>query len=96
MIRNVVLVKLKPDADKEAIASIQDGFRALGCPGTISYTLGDDLGMREGNWSYAIVADFEDEAAYRGYDADAEHNRLRAELSPYAEQIARVQFELAR
>ena len=96
MIRNVVLVKLKPDADPEAIASIQDGFRALDCPGTISYTLGDDLGMRDGNWSYAIVADFEDEAAYRGYDADAEHNRLRAELGPYAEQIARVQFELPR
>jgi hypothetical protein len=94
VIRNVVLVELKADADRTAVAGIQDGFRHLDCPGTISYTLGDDLGLREGNWSFAIVADFEDETAYRAYDSDAEHNRLRALLAPHAERIARVQFAL--
>jgi hypothetical protein len=95
MIRNVVLVELKADADQAAVASIQDGFRGLGCPGTVSYTLGDDLGLREGNWSFAIVADFEDEPAYRAYDRDDEHNRLRGLLAPYVERIARVQFDLS-
>jgi Stress responsive A/B Barrel Domain len=94
VIRNVVLVKLTGAADRAAIAAIQDGFRQLDCPGTVSYTLGDDLALREGNWSFAIVADFEDEAAYRAYDADVEHNRLRALLAPHTEQIARVQFAL--
>lgn len=94
MVRNVVLVELKPDADLAAVASIQDGLRGLNCPGTISYTLGDDLGMREGNWSFAIVADFEDEASYRAYDQDAEHNRLRGLLGAHAERVARVQFEI--
>ena len=88
------MVQLKPDAEAEAVAAIQAGFRALNCPGTLSYTLGDDLGLREGAWSFAIVADFVDEAAYRGYDTDAEHNRLRALLAPMAVTTARVQFAL--
>jgi hypothetical protein len=94
VIRNIVLVELKPDADRSAVAALQDGFRSLNCPGTVSYTLGDDLGLRDGNWSYGIVADFADEAAYRAYDADAEHNRLRGLLGPYTQRIARVQFSL--
>jgi hypothetical protein len=95
MVRNVVMIELKPDADRAAVASIQDSLRQLDCPGTVSYKLGDDLGLREGNWSFAIVADFADEAAYRGYDEDAEHNRLRALLAPYIERVGRVQFELS-
>jgi len=94
MIRAVVMIELKPGHDREAVDRIQDGFRGLDCPGTISYTLGDDLGLREGNWDFAIVADFADVDAYRGYDADAEHNRWRGELAPWVERIARVQFEL--
>ena len=94
MIRNVVMIKLANDADLASVAEIKDGFRAMRCPGMVSYTLGDDLGLRDGGWSFAIVADFVDEAAYRGYDADAEHNRLRALLAPHAAQVARVQFAL--
>ena len=92
MIRSVVTMQLAPDADLAAIAEIQDGLRALDCPGTVAYTLGDDLGLREGNWSFAIVADFVDEAAYRAYDSDAEHNRLRAELAPHVRATSRVQY----
>ncbi len=92
MLRNVVAVRLKPDHDPERVAAIRTGFAALNTPGMLSYTIGPDLGLRDGTWSFAIVADFTDEAAYRAYDEDAEHNRLRGELGPYAEQIARVQF----
>jgi hypothetical protein len=94
VIRNVVMIELKVDADRAAVAEIQDGFRRMNLPGTVSYTLGDDLGLRDGNWSFAIVADFEDEAAYRGYDADAGHNELRAQLAVHVERLARVQFTL--
>ncbi|MBV9805136.1 MAG: Dabb family protein [Solirubrobacterales bacterium] len=94
MVRNVVMVELTEEADPEAIAALQEKFRALDCPGTLSYTVGSDLGLRDGTWSFAIVADFVDVDAYRGYDADAQHNRLRAELAPWAQRIARVQFEV--
>jgi hypothetical protein len=94
MIRNIVLVKLKPGYDPGLLAEIQQQFRDLHCPGTLSYTLGDDLRLREGNWSFGIVADFDNEESYRGYDLDEAHNRARARLAPLAEQVARVQFEL--
>ena len=93
MIRNVVLFELKPDHDPAELAEIQEGLRNLNCPGTVSYTIGPDLGLREGNWSFAIVADFVDTDAYRGYDEDAEHNRLRARLAPMSARRARVQFQ---
>jgi hypothetical protein len=95
MIRNVVLVKLKPGQDPAEVAETQEAFRNLNCPGTISYLVGDDLGLREGNWSFAIVADFKDTDSYRAYDQDIEHNRARARLAPLAEQIARVQFQVS-
>ncbi|MGI8751397.1 MAG: Dabb family protein [Acidimicrobiales bacterium] len=95
MIRNVVMVHLKADHDRAEVADLMDRFVALDCPGTVAYTIGADAGLREtGNWSFAIVADFVDADAYRAYDADEEHNRLRGRLVPMVEQIARVQFEL--
>ena len=63
-------------------------------PGTLSYVIGDDLGLRDGNWRFAIAADFADPGAYRACDQDEERNRARAALLPMTEQIARVQFEM--
>ena len=94
VIRNVVMVKLKPGRDPADVAEIQDVFRNLNCPGTVSYTIGNDLGMREGNWSFAIVADFVDADAYRAYDLDDAHNRARGRLAPMVDQIARTQFDI--
>ena len=76
------------------------GSRDPGClpqpelPGTLGFTLGDDLGLRDGNWSFAIVSDFADADAYRVYDLDEAHNAARARLAPMIEQAARVQFEI--
>jgi hypothetical protein len=94
VIRNVVLIKLKPGQDPAEIADIQQDFLRLNCPGTISYTIGSDLALREGNWDMAIVADFTDAAAYRNYDLDAAHNAARARLAAHAEQSVRAQFEV--
>ena len=94
MIRNVVLAKLKDGYYAAELAQIQQGLRGLNCPGTVAYSVGSDAGLREGNWDFVIVADFTDVDAYRGYDADAEHNALRARLAPMVEQIARAQMDL--
>ncbi|MHA0287507.1 Dabb family protein [Mycobacterium sp. C3-094] len=95
MIRNVVLAKLKDGYDAAELTQIQQGLRDLNCPGTVAYSVGSDAGLREGNWDFVIVADFADVESYRGYDADAEHNALRARLAPMVEQIARAQMELS-
>ena len=42
-----------------------------------------------------LTVDLDDEQAYRIYDADAEHNRIRAEMfAPISERIERIQFAL--
>lgn len=94
MIRNMVMVELVPDHDPEELAAIQAGFRAMQLQGCLAYTLGTDLGLREGNWNFGIVADFVDADAYRAYDLDDEHNALRTRLKPLVAQIARMQFEV--
>lgn len=94
MIRHVLLLELRPEADPAAVAAIQAELRELDCPGTVAYTLGDDLGLREGNWSFAVVADFDDLDAFRNYDQDPVHNEIRARLGTMTARAARVQFEL--
>jgi hypothetical protein len=92
VIRNVVMVKMRDGYDEAWLDGLLRRFQGLNCPGTVAYTIGTDLGLREGAWSFAIVADFVDADAYRVYDADDRHNALRAELATHAEQVARVQF----
>lgn len=95
MIRSVVLAKLTSGHDADEVTAIQDGLRNLQTPGTVRYTIGSDAGLRDGNWDFAIVADFEDVAAYRRYDDDAAHAALRGRLAQVVDQIARAQFEIA-
>lgn len=94
VIRNVVMIQLKQESDRALVAEIQDIFGNLNVPGTVNFTLGDDLGLRDGNWSFAIVSDHADADAYRAYDRDEAHNAARARLAPLIAQAARVQFEI--
>jgi len=104
MIRNVVVGRLRRTGDsgqqaadaallREGLA----GIAALRLPGMIAMHVGCDLGLREGGWNFAITNDWEDAEAYRGYDADEEHNRLRRKIfAEIYEEIARVQIQIDR
>jgi hypothetical protein len=95
MIRNIVLVKFRPGTTQTQIDAVTSAVRAMEIAGLISLSFGTDLGLREGNVSFAAVFDFEDEAAYRAYDRDEEHNRIRRELlAPIAERAERCQYRL--
>ena len=95
MIRNVVLLKARAGTEPAALERIADGMLSLQVPGLLNLTTGPDAGLREGNADLAIVADFEDEEAYRAYDADPEHNRVRRELvAPVAETVMRCQYRV--
>ena len=60
----------------------------------LACSLGRDIGLRAGGWSFAIVNDWTDADAYRAYDVDDEHNRYRKLLADNCAEIARVQFEI--
>jgi hypothetical protein len=95
MIRNVVLGRLKPDADPALLDEALAGMENLAVDGLLEIRLGRDAGLRPGNWDYAITADLADADAYRRYDEDEEHNRIRREMfAVVSAEIARLQFEL--
>ena len=53
------------------------------------------MGLAPQRWSFALTNDWTDDASYQAYDADTEHNRIRAEMvGPVCRAIARVQFEI--
>ncbi len=96
MIRNVVMGRVHDGVSAEEIERGLQALRDLTVDGVeFRLVAGIDLGLREGNASYSITGDFVDEAAYRIYDADAGHNRIRAEMfAPITETIMRAQFRL--
>jgi hypothetical protein len=93
VIRNVVLGRLRatddPDQRAVDIAMLHEGLAgiaALQLPGLLAMNVGCDLGLRD---------DWQDADAYRVYDAEEEHNRLRREIfAVICEEIARVQFTI--
>jgi Stress responsive A/B Barrel Domain len=102
MIRNVVVGRLRPAddpaqraADAALLASGLAGIAALKFAGLLTMHVGTDLSLREGGWTFAITNDWQDAEAYRVYDEDEEHNRLRREIfAEICQDIARVQFEI--
>lgn len=95
MIRNVVLMRLPDDADDHARAELEAGLAgiaALDLPGLLDVHVGPDAGLRAGGWSAAITNDWVDEAAYRAYDLDPEHNEHRRRIVAVCADVARVQF----
>jgi hypothetical protein len=96
MIRNVVVGRLKDGVTPEEIEPALQALRDLKVEG-VEFTLvgGVDRGLREGNASYALTCDLVDDDAYRVYDADPEHNRIRQEMiAPFSALVERVQFRL--
>ena len=96
MIRNVVVGRVRPGTPAEDVEAALRALRNLRVEGvTLRMVSGCDAGLREGNASYAITVDLDDEEAYRVYDQDAEHNRIRREMfAPISEHIERVQFHV--
>jgi hypothetical protein len=103
MIRNVVVGRLRQAADERQRAADQEMLRqglaelaALRFPGLLAVHAGVDEGLREGGWDFAITNDWADADAYRGYDLDEEHNRIRRDVfAAICADTARVQFEIS-
>ena len=94
MIRNVVVGRLRPGVDRADVEEALAAIVALRPPGCLDMRVGTDAGLRDGNWDFTITADFVDVDAYRRYDLEEEHNRIRRELfAPISEEIVRIQIE---
>lgn len=95
MIRNIAMVKLKPDTPPDKVERLITELQGMQIPGMAHVSIGTDAGLREGNHDLVIVVDLDDEAAYQVYDEDPEHNRIRRDLvAPIAERVERIQYRI--
>ncbi|GGG15930.1 hypothetical protein GCM10007304_32520 [Rhodococcoides trifolii] len=94
MIRNVVMGRLRHEADRMQLETALAGIAALKLPGLLSNHTGFDAGLRGGGWTFAITNDWQDAESYRVYDLDPEHNVYRRSIVEVCDDVARVQFEL--
>jgi hypothetical protein len=95
MLHHVVTFTLKPDAPADQVDRIAEAVNALAAtlPEVRSLAIGSDLGLRDGNASFAIAAQFDDVDAFKVYADHPEHIRVVTELiGPYISERHPVQF----
>ncbi len=97
MVRHIALFRFQPDTTPEQVQFLAEGLAEL--PGAIPtvrrYHFGPDLGVNEGNFSYAVVADFDDADGYLVYrDHPAHQAVIRDRIAPLRIERAAVQYEI--
>ncbi len=95
MIRHVALFRWAAGASQDQIDAVSHSLSQLPAliPELRDYRLGSDLQQVNGNWDYAVVADFESVEDWATYTGHPEHQRVLAELiRPILADRAAVQF----
>ena len=96
MIRHIAAFTFKKDAPDDAANNLEEGLFLIAQTITEieAYTYGTDLGLREGNHDFVVVADFKTEADFRTYSAHPDHQAfIRERLLPVLDQRVSIQFE---
>lgn len=96
MIRHVVLFTWTDGMTEEAERQFAAELTALaGKLGVPSYRAGPDVGLVEGNFDFAVVADFDDAESYLAYRDHPEHQDIIGRLSrPNTKSRASVQYAI--
>ncbi len=97
MVRHVVLFRLKEDAPEGTLHSLTKALARLPeCISEISaYSYGRDLGLREGNFDFGVVAEFENAEAFAAYVDHPDHQSFVQDLlTPVMAERVALQFEL--
>lgn len=97
MIRHIALLTLDEAAGPAELDALQSALREL--PSIISeirsYSVGTDLGIAEGNATVAVIAEFDDVAAYRVYADHPDHvSAIKSKIAPYLTARSVIQTEL--
>jgi hypothetical protein len=97
MIRHVTLFAWLPEATDKQKQQVADELRGLPplLTGLRSFHAGPDAGIIEGNFDFALVADFDDPASYLGYRNHPAHRAVVEEVtSPITKERVSVQYEI--
>jgi hypothetical protein len=96
MIRHTVLFSWKPEATDEQKQQAATEVAKLPSmvPSVRAFASGPDAGLAQGNFDFAVSADFDDEAGYFAYRDDPGHREIvQRYILPITAQRAAVQFE---
>lgn len=98
MIRHVVLLRWQEGTTPSAVNAVSEGLGGLpaAIPEIREYRFGHDLGVNQGNFDFAVVADFanlEDYVVYRDHPV---HRALIDErITPILDGRAAIQYEVS-
>src|SRR6201997_5884696 len=96
MIRHTVLFKWAADAtdeQKKAAATEVAKLPSI-VPSIRAFASGPDAGLNQGNFDFAVTADFDDEAGYLAYRDNPDHRAIVSTyITPITAQRAGAQFE---
>jgi Stress responsive A/B Barrel Domain len=96
MIRHTALFKWAADAtgeQKQAAATEVARLPSI-VPSIRAFVSGPDAGVNQGNFDFAVTADFDDAAGYIAYRDDPGHREVvQRYVTPIAAQRAAVQLE---
>jgi len=97
MIRHVTLFAWVPEATDEQKQQVVTELMTLPplLSGLRAFHIGPDAGIVEGNFDFAVVADFTDAESYLGYRDHPEHQAIIGRFSRrHAKTRAAVQYEV--
>jgi hypothetical protein len=97
MIRHVAVFTWDDEMTDEMEQQLATELTALApkLAGLRSYHCGPDVGLAEGNFDFAVVADFDDVDAYLAYRDNPEHRAIIGRLSgPHAKSRAALQYQI--
>jgi hypothetical protein len=96
MIRHIVLFTWKPEATEEQKQQVATEVAKLPSivPSVRAFASGPDAGFAQGNFDFAVSADFDDEPGFLAYREDPGHRDIVARyIQPILANRAAVQFE---
>ena len=96
MIRHVVMFRWTQDATEEQKKQVAAEVARLPSlvPSLRAFASGADAGVNQGNFDFAVAADFDDVGGYVAYRDHPEHRAIVEKfIRPIAAQRAAVQYE---
>lgn len=94
-VRHVALFRFAEHATPADVQAVTDALAGLPAEidALLAYRVGPDLGLTDGSWDYAVVAEFADEAGYEQYRTHPRHADVRDRLIvPLLADRANVQY----
>ena len=95
MIRSILLIKFTPEATDEQIAAFGKALGDVPFERRRHFEFHRDIGLTDDAMDATVIADFDDEEAYRDWVADPGHHEVRSTyLDPIRARRDRILFRI--